>query len=129
MDLLTVVMHELGHVLGFEDLDPKAHDLMSGALDIGVRHIVGDSSNQTTEDSASLVVMNSEDTETSVPTIMEQAQRIWLTHFLVNASQDTYHPNDEIRIKIFDDHEKGMDNPILRRMYSKRSWPLKTWNN
>ena len=28
MDLLTVVTHEMGHVLGFEDLDPNA-----GALD------------------------------------------------------------------------------------------------
>jgi Ca2+-binding RTX toxin-like protein len=39
MDLLTVVMHELGHVLGFEDLDPEAHDLMSATLDTGVRWV------------------------------------------------------------------------------------------
>jgi len=40
-DLLTVVMHELGHVLGFEDLDPEEHphDLMSGTLAIGVRRL------------------------------------------------------------------------------------------
>ena len=37
MDLLTVVMHELGHVLGLEDLDPDTHDLMSETLDAGVR--------------------------------------------------------------------------------------------
>jgi len=39
MDLLTVVMHELGHVLGLEDLDPDTHDLMSETLDAGVRGI------------------------------------------------------------------------------------------
>ncbi len=42
MDLLTVVMHELGHVLGFEDLDPEAHDLMSATLDPGVRRLPED---------------------------------------------------------------------------------------
>jgi Ca2+-binding RTX toxin-like protein len=41
MDLLTVVMHELGHVLGFEDLDPEAysHNLMSATLASGVRRL------------------------------------------------------------------------------------------
>jgi len=37
IDLLTVVEHELGHVLGLDDLDPSAADLMSGTLGIGVR--------------------------------------------------------------------------------------------
>jgi Ca2+-binding RTX toxin-like protein len=41
MDLLTVVMHEIGHVLGFEDLDAEEypHDLMSGTLATGVRRL------------------------------------------------------------------------------------------
>ncbi len=40
MDLLTVVMHELGHVLGFEDIaeDTDASDLMSEILDVSVRN-------------------------------------------------------------------------------------------
>jgi CSLREA domain-containing protein len=39
MDLLTVVMHELGHVLGLEDVDPLSHsdDVMSEILAPGVR--------------------------------------------------------------------------------------------
>jgi hypothetical protein len=41
MDLLTVVLHELGHVLGFEDIDPEENpdDLMSATLDTGVRRL------------------------------------------------------------------------------------------
>src|SRR5262249_13552097 len=41
MDLLTVVEHELGHVLGLEDLDPQAvpHDLLTTTLAPGVRRL------------------------------------------------------------------------------------------
>ena len=43
MDLLTTVMHEMGHVFGFEDLDPATADtdLMSEALDEGERSLPG----------------------------------------------------------------------------------------
>jgi hypothetical protein len=39
MDLLTVVMHELGHEVGLLDLDPATHpgDLMAQTLPPGVR--------------------------------------------------------------------------------------------
>jgi hypothetical protein len=41
MDLLTVVEHELGHVLGLNDLDPQAvpHDLLTTTLAPGVRRL------------------------------------------------------------------------------------------
>jgi hypothetical protein len=41
MDLLTVIMHEMGHFLGHEDLDPQAfpYDLMSADLAVGVRRL------------------------------------------------------------------------------------------
>src|SRR5439155_20262196 len=41
MDLLTVVEHELGHVLGLDDLDPQAvpHDLLTTTLAPGVRRL------------------------------------------------------------------------------------------
>jgi hypothetical protein len=40
-DLLTVVMHELGHVLGQDDLDPGAvpHDLLTATLGTGTRRL------------------------------------------------------------------------------------------
>jgi len=37
IDLLTVVEHELGHVIGLDDLDALADNLMSGTLGAGVR--------------------------------------------------------------------------------------------
>ncbi len=42
MDLLTVVMHEMGHVLGLEDLDHERHGhaLMSETLPHGVRRTI-----------------------------------------------------------------------------------------
>jgi hypothetical protein len=41
MDLLTVVMHELGHVLGFDDVETASHpyDLMATDLAPGVRRL------------------------------------------------------------------------------------------
>jgi hypothetical protein len=40
-DLLTVVMHELGHTIGLDSLDPTAapHDLMTATLDVGTRRL------------------------------------------------------------------------------------------
>jgi hypothetical protein len=38
-DLLTVVFHELGHVLGLEDVSVGSHRLMSGALGLGMRRL------------------------------------------------------------------------------------------
>jgi hypothetical protein len=43
VDLLTVVTHELGHVLGLPDLDPAVSggDLMTATLGLGVRRVPG----------------------------------------------------------------------------------------
>ena len=42
MDLLTVVSHELGHVLGLPDLDPLADSLMGSTLQPGQRYRPGE---------------------------------------------------------------------------------------
>ncbi len=39
IDLLTVVEHELGHIVGLTDLDALADDVMNGVLGVGVRRI------------------------------------------------------------------------------------------
>jgi hypothetical protein len=60
MDLLTVVMHELGHILGFEDVDPEAHNLMSATLDASVRcSFTGDTSTDTS--------VSSDETDAATP--------------------------------------------------------------
>jgi hypothetical protein len=121
MDLLTVVMHEMGHVLGFEDLNPEANLLMSGTLDAGERHLVGEANNQDQGGTSKLVMMDS--TEAAIPALMEHSRRAWLSDFLVNGFQDSYNnPNREIRIKMFDE-DKEDSNSILRRMYGKRKRP------
>ena len=41
VDLLTVVMHEMGHILGYADLDPRLYpnQLMTETLSVGVRRL------------------------------------------------------------------------------------------
>jgi predicted Zn-dependent protease len=39
MDLATVIAHELGHVLGYADLDAAADDLMAATLPAGQRRL------------------------------------------------------------------------------------------
>jgi len=41
IDLLTVVLHELGHVLGFESIDPaiQSQDWMTATLGTGIRRL------------------------------------------------------------------------------------------
>jgi Ca2+-binding RTX toxin-like protein len=121
MDLLTVVMHELGHVLGFADVNPQTQTLMSATLSTGERHAAVNANSQTQESSPKLVVMESADPVASIPTAMEQAKSLWLTNFLVNSAQNSYNAfnaNDEIRIKISGDDEPDTSS-ILRRLYGK----------
>jgi hypothetical protein len=42
MDLLTAVMHEFGHILGFRDVPAALDSLMSGTLEEGVRRLPED---------------------------------------------------------------------------------------
>jgi hypothetical protein len=42
MDLLTVIMHKIGHVFDLENLDSRTGDLMSPTLDVGARRLDAD---------------------------------------------------------------------------------------
>jgi hypothetical protein len=44
IDLATVMAHEYGHILGWQDLDPQQYPghLMAGELEVGERRSVGD---------------------------------------------------------------------------------------
>ncbi|HET9132442.1 MAG TPA: LEPR-XLL domain-containing protein, partial [Terriglobia bacterium] len=68
MDLLTVVMHEIGHVIGFDDRYDGGGDVMNGVLNPGVRR--QPSSLETTD------TLHSNDAEpkflvTDIPTVAE----------------------------------------------------------
>src|SRR5262249_42471619 len=58
MDLLTVVMHELGHTFGLEDLPAArdAHDLMATNLVPGERRLPGHPSRSVTPDATGTLV-------------------------------------------------------------------------
>jgi hypothetical protein len=91
MDLLTVVMHELGHVLGFADLDPNAGELMSETLDAGTRRSVG-----STPESPKLVQMESV-VGGDVASMLWGAKdnkASWLEDFLLDMSGRDYNPFD-----------------------------------
>jgi VCBS repeat-containing protein len=115
MDLLTVVMHELGHVLGFEDLDPETHpdDLMNAALDASERHLpAAPAAKQTQERATSLVVMDSTPETGGEAEFFTAAvdKNPWLARFLLNgaADDDTADPNGDIAVRIND--EKSSDS-------------------
>jgi len=107
MDLLTVVMHEFGHVLGLKDLAPNAAGLMSETLDAGTRVLPPDGSGD-----APLVIMDPQPAGRSgkfsaaVAAAAKSQGSSWLMDFLVDAARASYNPFDpldKIRIKISDD--------------------------
>jgi hypothetical protein len=107
MDLLTVVMHELGHVLGFEDLDPSAGVLMSGTLDSGIRRLPG---RDGLED-AGLVRMDTgeEAGVMEIPLVkaLQSNRSSWLDDFLLYGAKGQYNPFDptgKIKISIPGNH-------------------------
>jgi hypothetical protein len=100
MDLLTVVMHEMGHVLGFEDLDPNAGALMSGTLEASTRRL-----NESTTDSPKLVQMDSVPGG-GVASLLwgaKDAKSSWLEDLLVDLGgkkDNPFDPADKIKISI-----------------------------
>jgi hypothetical protein len=100
MDLLTVVMHEMGHVLGFEDLDPNAGALMSGTLDASTRRL-----NDSTPESPKLVQMDSVpgDGVSSLLWGDKDNKASWLEDFLddlAGKKDNPFDPIDKIKISI-----------------------------
>ena len=105
MDLLTVVMHELGHVLGFNDLDPNAQNLMSGTLDAGERRL-----NDSAPESPKLVQMDRVPGGEVASLLYgtKEGQSSWIEEFLVNAGRNynPFEPKAKIRISLFDDDDE-----------------------
>ena len=119
MDLLTVVMHELGHVLGFEHTEQEG--LMDASLDAGVRQLADDYIDADSvevneaEDLASLVVMDTAINEAeaiapAAPAAAAKHGSSWLTEFLTNGTGKRYNkfdPKDDIKIVVFDNDQEN----------------------
>ena len=100
MDLLTVVMHELGHVLGFADLDPNAQNLMSGTLDAGERRL-----NNSTPESPKLVQMDRAPGSEMASMLWgaKENKASWLEDLLIDLvgkKDNPFDPMDKIKISI-----------------------------
>jgi hypothetical protein len=108
MDLLTVVTHELGHVLGFNDLDPNAGALMSGTLEAGTRRL-----NDSAPDSPSLVQMDRVPGGEAASMLWgaKDNKASWLEDFLVDLAGKNDNPFDPTgKIKISIPGVKGLTN-------------------
>jgi hypothetical protein len=106
MDLLTAVMHELGHVLGYEDVDPAAEDLMSETLDTGVRHLLGNNgTGQSHESTTNLVAIDLTPDESVAEDTLDSLvnDNPWLIKYLLNGAEEETNPNDDIAVVIPDE--------------------------
>jgi Ca2+-binding RTX toxin-like protein len=100
MDLLTVVMHEMGHVLGFADLDPNAGALMSETLDAGTRR-----ASDSTLESPKLVAMDSVAGGEMASSLWGATDNkaSWLEDFLVDLAgkkDNPFDPTGKVKISI-----------------------------
>jgi len=105
MDLLTVVMHELGHVFGYQDMDPETNDaeIMNETLDEGVRYLPEDTfAGQTQDDSESLISMDLTPDESMAEEALGSLvnDNPWLIKYLVDGATDETDPNGDIALVI-----------------------------
>jgi len=99
IDLLTVVMHEFGHVLGFDDLmSARGEDsLMGGTLETGTRYLFanghngnGNGTSRPQVQSAQGALVAMEERFDSLFAKRKVNQNSWLTGYLVNGAQDSF---------------------------------------
>jgi hypothetical protein len=115
MDLLTMVMHELGHVFGFQDMEPATNDaeIMNETLDEGVRYLPEDTfTGQNQEPAEPLVSMDLTPDETITRDHLDSlvTANPWLVDFLVDGAAEDTGPNGDIVVVIDEeDQESGTD--------------------
>jgi Ca2+-binding RTX toxin-like protein len=114
MDLLTVVMHELGHVYGYQDMDPETNDteIMNKTLDEGVRYLPEDTfTNQAQDNSDSLISMDLTPDESAARDTLNTLvnDNPWLIQYLVDGATGGTDPNGNIAV-IIDDEETQNDS-------------------
>jgi hypothetical protein len=118
MDLLTVVMHELGHIFGYQDMDPESNDaeIMNATLDEGVRYLPEetfiDNDNHNGESLVSLDLTPDESaTDDALGHLVNDNP--WLLSYLVDGATDATDPNSDIAV-IINDEDSGIysDDPV-----------------
>jgi hypothetical protein len=114
MDLLTTVMHELGHVFGYGDMEPETNnaEIMNATLDEGVRYLPeGTFTDTTQEHSESLISMDLTPDETTVQDDLNILvnNNPWLTKYLVDGAYQQADPNGDI-VLVIDEEEAPDDN-------------------
>jgi hypothetical protein len=100
MDLLTTVMHEFGHILGFEDLDPDSGYLMSETLDAGTRVLPAGNSGR---DPLVNLDSSSSPRDETLTSALAGNHGSWLLDFLLNKNRgrnNPFDPVEEIQIAI-----------------------------
>ncbi|MEJ2168026.1 MAG: hypothetical protein P8X90_21090, partial [Desulfobacterales bacterium] len=108
MDLLTVVMHELGHVFGYQDMDPETNDveIMNETLDEGVRYLLeGTFTEQVHDNLDSLISMDMTPDEDAADEALGSLvnDNPWLVKYLVDGASGAKDPNENIVLVLDDD--------------------------
>jgi Ca2+-binding RTX toxin-like protein len=111
MDLLTVVMHELGHVFGYQDLDAENNDfeIMSDTLDEGVRYLPEDTfTGQNQENTDPLISLDLTPDETTAQDDLNILvnNNPWLIKYLVDGANQEDDPNGDIAVVLNDDGDQ-----------------------
>ncbi|MEE4312992.1 MAG: hypothetical protein V2J11_00765, partial [Desulfofustis sp.] len=117
MDLLTVVMHELGHVFGYQDMDPETNsfEIMNETLDEGVRYLPeGTFTGQGHEPADSLISMDLTPDEGTSQGELDAlvSANPWLVKFLAD-DDDEDDPNGDIVLVIDDDATDTVDDSAV----------------
>jgi Ca2+-binding RTX toxin-like protein len=114
MDLLTVVMHELGHVFGYGDMEPETNDaeIMNATLNEGVRYLPEDTftgnDNQNNDNLVSLDMTPDESTaDEALGSLVNENP--WLIRYLVDGATEEADPNSDIAV-IIDDEDPQVDS-------------------
>ena len=100
MDLLTVVMHELGHMFGYRDMDPATSDaeIMNATLDESVRYLPEDTLTENgNHDNDNLVSLDMTPDESAAEDALADLvnDNPWLVKYLVDGAGDANDPNHD----------------------------------
>jgi hypothetical protein len=112
MDLLTVVMHELGHVFGYQDIyaEDNETEIMSATLDEGVRYLPEDTfADQVQNNSESLISLDLTPDESIAEDSLASLvnDNPWLVKYLLDGAEEDTDPNSDIAITVLADDEES----------------------